>query len=99
VTSTPARIEEPVAVSCGWTWEEHSLSEGYSCVVYDQHGRMIADHLSAEIARLIASAPDLLEALMEAQQLYLDGILNTPSEQIERVHQLRIAAIVRATGA
>jgi len=46
-----------------WTYEDHQLSEGYSGIVYDQHGMRIADHLSHSRSRLIAAAPLLLEAL------------------------------------
>lgn len=47
-----------------WTWEEHELSEGYSCIVYDANGHRIgADHLSQGDAALIAAAPALYEAL------------------------------------
>lgn len=48
-----------------WTVEEHELSEGFSCVVYDEHGQMIADHLSREQAHKIAAAPDLYETAEE----------------------------------
>lgn len=46
-----------------WTWEEHQLSEGFSCIVYDEHGYAIADHLDRETAAKIAAAPELLKAL------------------------------------
>lgn len=39
-----------------WTWEEHELSEGYSCCVYDEHGMMVADHLDRETAEKIAAS-------------------------------------------
>lgn len=48
-----------------WTYEVHELSDGISCIVYDQHGQAIADHLSEEYAKLIAAAPCLLEALQD----------------------------------
>lgn len=36
-----------------WTWEEHELSEGYSCIVYDANGIGVPglDHLTREVAR------------------------------------------------
>jgi hypothetical protein len=46
-----------------WTVEEHELSEGFSAVVYDGNGVMIADHLSLDRAHLIAAAPRLYSAL------------------------------------
>jgi hypothetical protein len=49
-------------------------------------------------ARLIASAPDLLEALLAAEDKHQRGILNMTDAEIERVHTLRRAAIARATG-
>lgn len=74
----------------------HSIySEGYKGLLIarcNQNGAHDADAL------LIAAAPDLLEALKRAEQLYLDGILNTPSDEIQRVHDLRRAAIARAEG-
>jgi hypothetical protein len=49
-------------------------------------------------ARLIASAPDLLEALLAAEDKHQRGIFNMTDAEIERVHTLRRAAIARATG-
>jgi hypothetical protein len=46
-----------------WTWETHELSEELSSIVYDQHGQMVADHLSPERAALICASPALYEAL------------------------------------
>lgn len=46
-----------------WTYEVHELSEGYSAIVYDEHGQMIADHLTEDRARLIVAAPELVAAL------------------------------------
>lgn len=36
-----------------WAWEEHELSEGYSCVVYDANGHRVGglDHLDRETAQ------------------------------------------------
>jgi len=49
-------------------------------------------------ARLIAAAPGMLEALEAAEKLYQRGLLFTDSDEIARVHELRRAAIARATG-
>jgi hypothetical protein len=49
-----------------WTVEEHELSEGYSCIVYDEHGQAVADHLDRKRASLIAAAPELYAACEEA---------------------------------
>jgi len=55
-----------------WAWEEHELSEGYSCIVYDEHGQAVADHLSREDAAMVCAAPTLLEALIKTRQLVAD---------------------------
>lgn len=64
VASLPLAPVEPTSAgpAAGWTWEEHQLSEGFSCIVYDEHGQRIADHLTVERARLICAAPDMAEA-------------------------------------
>ena len=49
-------------------------------------------------ARLIAAAPEMLEALILAEELYQLGIINASSELIERVASTRRAAIAKATG-
>lgn len=50
-----------------WEWEEHELSEGYSCIVYAANGMKVGtDHLSRADAALIAAAPDLYTALLDA---------------------------------
>ena len=59
MTSSPI----PTEGGKSWTWELHELSEGPSAIVYDEHGRMIADHLTPAIAAKIAAAPAMLEAL------------------------------------
>jgi hypothetical protein len=47
-----------------WTWEQHELSEGYSCIVYDADGRKVElDHIDAETAAVVASAFELRAAL------------------------------------
>jgi hypothetical protein len=35
-----------------WTWEEHELSEGYSCIIYDARGYQVGGfgHLDRETA-------------------------------------------------
>lgn len=55
------------AKKAGWTYEVHELSEGYSAIVYDEHGQAIADHLTEKQARLIAGAPVMLAALKKAR--------------------------------
>lgn len=50
-------------------------------------------------ARLIAAAPELLEALQAAEELHQVGILNATVELVDRVVTLRRAAIAKATGA
>lgn len=54
-----------------WTFEEHQLSEGFSCVVYDGHGKMVADHLDRETAAKVSAAHEMFEAL----QVVLNGYL------------------------
>jgi hypothetical protein len=49
-------------------------------------------------AHLIAAAPDMLEALLAAEEARQEGILNMSVEAVERVHTLRRAAIAKATG-
>jgi hypothetical protein len=75
----------------GWTWEEHQLSEGFSCIVYDEHGRMVADHLDRETAAKIAAAPDLSRDLQSAWAV-LSLILENgwvPEQHREPVEQCR----------
>ena len=56
-----------------WTWEEHELSEGYSCIVYDATGHSIGyEHLNRGGASLIAAAPELYEALERFSNLLRD---------------------------
>jgi len=50
-------------------------------------------------ARLIAAAPELLEALRAAEELHQVGMLNATVELVDRVVTLRRAAIAKATGA
>ena len=42
-------VESPLP----WTWEEHELSEGYSCIVYDADGHGVPglDHLTRKVAQ------------------------------------------------
>jgi hypothetical protein len=61
----------------------------------------VNEELDTEIAanaHLIAAAPELYEALELAERLYVDGILFTPNEEIERVHAARRAALRKARG-
>ena len=81
-----------------WTWELHELSEGPSAIVYDEHGRMIADHLTPAIAAKIAAAPALLEALQAQEDQQRRGWLNMTVAEVERVKTLRRAALALATG-
>lgn len=67
MTSSPI----PTEGGKSWTWELHELSEGPSAIVYDEHGRMIADHLTPAIAAKIAAAPAMLEALRDARETIL----------------------------
>lgn len=53
-----------------WTYEVHELSEGFSGIVYDEHGWMIADHLSEDRASLIAAAPMLKDAARDAVEAF-----------------------------
>jgi hypothetical protein len=47
-----------------WTWEEHELSEGYSCIVYDARGQLVKlDHLDSDTAAAVASAIQTRAAL------------------------------------
>lgn len=51
-----------------WTHEVHELSSGYSAIVYDANGYRLGgfDHLTEADARLIAAAPEMLDALKRA---------------------------------
>ncbi|RWO20708.1 hypothetical protein [Mesorhizobium sp.] len=51
---------------------------------------------SAANARLIAAAPDLLAALEAAEELYRKGLMAASNELIDRVRDLRRAAIAKA---
>lgn len=56
-----------------WTWEEHELSEGFSCIVYDARGnRVMTDHEGRETAAMIAASPTMLTALEEIEFIF-DG--------------------------
>ena len=39
-----------------WTYQVHVLLEGYSAIVYDEHGQFVADHLTKEQAKSIVAA-------------------------------------------
>lgn len=49
-------------------------------------------------ARLIAAAPEMLEALLLAEKLYQDGLFYSDAGDIRRVTELRRAAIAKVTG-
>lgn len=50
------------------------------------------------LRRVNAAAPAMLEALKHAEQLHLNGILFTSPEDIQRVHDLRRAALAKVKG-
>jgi len=78
-----------VIPATGWTCEVHELSEGFSAIVYDEHGQMVADHLDEDRALLIASAPDMLALL-----IWLDRIGGLGLNVHERIR----GVIASATG-
>lgn len=47
-----------------WTWEEHELPEGFSCIVYDARGTRVGrlDHLDADTASVIVDGVNALMA-------------------------------------
>lgn len=49
-------------------------------------------------ANLIASAPDMYEALVKAESLFQKGLLNATTEEIDEVRDLRKAALAKARG-
>ncbi len=61
-----------------WIAEGEMLSEGYCATVRDADGRLIADHLDDETARVTAAAPDLAKALE-----LLVTAADSPSEPIK----------------
>jgi hypothetical protein len=86
---TSPQSTEPKGVG-PWSYEVHELSTGYSAIVYDERGQALADHLDEEVARLIAAAPCLLEALKAM-------VLND-THTYRDCHKAAVAAIARATG-
>lgn len=79
--------------SVAWEMEEHELSEGFSCIVYDERGIAIVDHLDRKTANLIAAAPDLYEALDE---MVHDALAGDPPGS-PAFHQA-LAALAKARG-
>ena len=88
-----------------WEYEEHQLSEGYSCIVYAANGmRVGTDHLGRADAALIASAPDLYEALAQiARDAPRDMDIHSAGETVEnaysrgrRTEHFRVGEIARA---
>ena len=65
------------------------------CEAYDKTGAMNPDEIAAN-ARLIAAAPELLEALMLAESVYRQNCVNEgePSSVLDAMQ----AAIAKATG-
>lgn len=84
-----------------WTVEEHELSEGFSCIVYDERGRAVADHLDHKTARLIAAAPDLLNAVEALVECFIKrGPFDEPLGSSEQAPSINagIAALSKARG-
>ena len=59
----------------------------------------LSDSCGEEEARLIAAAPDLLEALLAAEDKHKRGLFDMTDDEVQRVHDLRRAAIAKATTA
>lgn len=57
-----------------WTYEVRELSDGPEGIVYDKHGRVVAQHLSEDETSLIAAAPALLEALGPLLEAYIEAV-------------------------
>lgn len=58
-----------------WTWEEHELSEGYSCIVYDADGRKVElDHIDRNTAATVAATFDLYDALARLERAYASAL-------------------------
>ena len=75
-----------------WEFEEHQLSEGYSCIVYAANGmRVGTDYLGRADAALIAAAPDLYSALERIVLLHAN-FSTAPAWQAAR------AALAKAKG-
>jgi hypothetical protein len=92
-----------------WTWERHNdedrryhssdwrLAPGI-LLPDTESGTPGGDEIDRANARLIAAAPDLLEALRLAEILYREGILGVPDGFWDKVHNARRAAIAKAEG-
>lgn len=100
---------EDVIPATGWTCEVHELSEGFSAIVYDEHGQMLADHLDEDRALLIAAAPDGLAvasdicAILDGQCAHDGEALvyddyHTIGEEVARLHEKLTAYIAKARG-
>lgn len=81
----------------GWTCEVHELSEGFSAIVYDEHGQMLADHLDEDRALLIAAAPDMLAALEAITQVRVQGHDNIWAGT-SRCREIAATALAKARG-
>jgi hypothetical protein len=77
-----------------WEYEVTELSEGFAATVYDDNGRMVADHLSEEHARLIAAAPELLALLVEIDK----RVIFDPASGFDRGFNERIEAVLAKAG-
>jgi SPP1 gp7 family putative phage head morphogenesis protein len=72
-----------------WSYEEHQLSEGYSCIVYDEHGQRIADHLPKPRAALIAAALATYGISVPPKSVPVPRIPSTIlASHAERLHEL-----------
>lgn len=77
-----------------WSAEVHRLSEGFSAIVYDARGWMIADHLTAEDAQLMAASWNLLVAAKAMVHAFHDGV----PEGLKSEYQALVAACADAEG-
>jgi hypothetical protein len=76
-----------------WTYEVHELSSGFSGIVYDAQGYCVGtDHLTEADARLIAAAPEMLEALRQI------GLRYGPTVTLQDCIDLAQSIIAKAEG-
>ncbi len=86
--ATIKQIDRIAAASCCFV---KSLSFGIIAGERDSHPLVQAFAAHREAAE--KSAAEMREALEAAEQLYMTGLLNTPADEVERVHTLRRAAL------